>query len=83
MRPIHSFALTLLLATSFSAPAYAAEPDAPGALITRPEAIRMAVQNRLSEKFSATTEQKKDEKGAWWSITPSPTKNFSGWTPTA
>jgi L,D-transpeptidase YcbB len=64
MRPIHSFALTLLLATSFSAPAYAAEPDAPGALITRPEAIRMAVQNRLSEKFSATTEQKKDEKGA-------------------
>ena len=28
------------------------------------EAIRMAVQTRLSEKFSATSQQKKDEKGA-------------------
>jgi murein L,D-transpeptidase YcbB/YkuD len=64
MRPIYGLALTLLLAAPLGATAFAAEPDAPGALITRPEAIRMAVQNRLSEKFSATTEHKKDEKGA-------------------
>jgi murein L,D-transpeptidase YcbB/YkuD len=56
--------LTLFLAAPLSAPASAAEPDAPGALITRAEAIRMAVQNRLSAKFTATTEHKKDEKGA-------------------
>ena len=64
MRPIHSLALTLLLAVPLSAPAHAAEPDAPGALITRAEAVRIAVQNRLSAKFTATSEHKKDEKGA-------------------
>ncbi|HUU66702.1 MAG TPA: L,D-transpeptidase family protein [Methyloceanibacter sp.] len=64
MRPIYGIALTLFLAAPLSAPAFAAEPDAPGALVTRAEAIRMAVQNRLSAKFSATTEHKKDEKGA-------------------
>ncbi len=64
MRPIHSFALVLFLAAPLSAPAFAAEPDAPQALITRAEAIRMAVQNRLSAKFSATSEHKKDETGA-------------------
>jgi L,D-transpeptidase YcbB len=64
MRPIYTVALTLLLAAPLSAAAFAAEPDAPNALITRAEAIRMAVQTRLSEKFTATSEQKKDEKGA-------------------
>lgn len=64
MRPIHGIALTLLLAAPLGAPAYAVEPEAPEALISRTEAIRIAVQTRLSEKFSATSEQKKDEKGA-------------------
>ncbi|MGH6736030.1 MAG: L,D-transpeptidase family protein [Methyloceanibacter sp.] len=64
MRPIYSLALTLLLAAPLSLPASAAEPDAPGALITRAEAIRMAVQNRLAGKFTVTTEHNKDEKGA-------------------
>jgi len=64
MRPIHGIALTLILAAPLSAPAFAVEPEAPQALISRTEAIRIAVQTRLSEKFSATTEQKKDEKGA-------------------
>ena len=61
MRPVYSIALSLFLAAPLSAPAFAAEPDA---LITRTEAIRIAVQNRLSAKFSTTTEHKKDEKGA-------------------
>jgi murein L,D-transpeptidase YcbB/YkuD len=64
MRPIYGIALTLLLAAPLSVPAFAAEPDAPEALITRGEAIRIAVQTRLSAKFTATTEHKKDEKGA-------------------
>ena len=64
MRPIYSLALTLFLAAPLSAPAFAAEPDAPGALVTKAEAIRMAVQDRLSAKFSETSKQKKEEKGA-------------------
>jgi murein L,D-transpeptidase YcbB/YkuD len=64
MRPIFHVALTLLLTAPLSAPAFAAEPDAPQALITRTEAIRIAVQNRLSAKFTATTDHRKDEQGA-------------------
>src|SRR5665811_2230436 len=64
MRPIYGIALTLCLAAPLSAPVSAAEPEAPETLIARDEAIRIAVQTRLSETFSATSEQKKDEKGA-------------------
>ncbi|HEX2380400.1 MAG TPA: L,D-transpeptidase family protein [Methyloceanibacter sp.] len=46
MRPI---VLGLVLA-AFSLPAFAAEPDGPGALITKTEAVRIAVQNKLSPK---------------------------------
>ncbi|MGH6865767.1 MAG: L,D-transpeptidase family protein [Methyloceanibacter sp.] len=64
MGPIFRIALTLLLAATLSTPAFAAEPDAPDALITRVEAIRIAVQTHLSAKFTNTTEHKKEEKGA-------------------
>ncbi|MEX1060821.1 MAG: hypothetical protein WED13_07340, partial [Methyloceanibacter sp.] len=64
MRPVYRVALTLLLAAPLSVPARAAEPDAPQALITPTEAIRIAVQDRLSAKFTATTDHKKDEQGA-------------------
>lgn len=64
MRPIYSLALTLFLAAPLSAPVFAAEPDAPAALVTKAEAIRLAVQDRLSAKFSATTKHKKNETGA-------------------
>jgi murein L,D-transpeptidase YcbB/YkuD len=64
MRPVHRIAFALLLAAPMSVPAFAVEPDAPQALITRTEAIRLAVQNRLSAKFTETTEHKKDEQGA-------------------
>src|SRR3990170_1849333 len=63
MRPVYRIALTLLLAAPLSVPALGAEPDAPQALITRTEAIRIAVQTRLSAKFTETTEHKKDEQG--------------------
>jgi len=52
------------LGAPLALPALAAEPDAPQALITRTEAIRIAVQNRLSAKFTATTDAKKSEQGA-------------------
>jgi murein L,D-transpeptidase YcbB/YkuD len=64
MRSIYCIALTLFLAAPLGAPAFAAEPDAPGALISRTEAVRLAVQTQLSGKFTTTTEHKKDEKGA-------------------
>ena len=44
--------------------ALAVEPDAPQALITRAEAIRITVQANLSAKFSSASETKKSEQGA-------------------
>jgi murein L,D-transpeptidase YcbB/YkuD len=52
------------LAAPLSVPALAAEPDAPQALLSRTEAIRIAVQTKLSAKFAATTDAKKSEQGA-------------------
>jgi hypothetical protein len=54
----------LFLAAPLSVPALAAEPDAPQALLSRTEAIRIAVQTKLSAKFTATTDAKKSEQGA-------------------
>src|ERR687892_730556 len=64
MRPVYRFALTLLVAAPLSLPARAAEPDAPQELISRTEAVRIAVQNKLSAKFTTTSEAKKNEQGA-------------------
>jgi murein L,D-transpeptidase YcbB/YkuD len=64
MRAVHRIAFALFMAAPVSVPAFAVEPDAPQALISRAEAIRLAVQNRLSAKFTDTTEHKKDEQGA-------------------
>lgn len=63
MRQVHGIALTLCLVAPLSAPAFAVEPDAPQTLITRSDGIRMAVQSRLSQKFTATTEHRVDEQG--------------------
>jgi murein L,D-transpeptidase YcbB/YkuD len=57
-------ALILALTAPLHAPALAAEPDMPAALISPTEAIRVAIQNRLSEKFTATSGAKKSEQGA-------------------
>jgi L,D-transpeptidase YcbB len=64
MRPIYRIAFALFLAAPLATPARAVEPDAPQALINRTEAIRLAVQNRLSAKFTTTTDAKKGEQGA-------------------
>jgi murein L,D-transpeptidase YcbB/YkuD len=56
MRPI---ALGLIIAASFSLPGFAAEPDGPATLITKMEAVRIAVQGRLSPK--SPTARKTDQ----------------------
>jgi len=64
MRAACRIALALALTAPLHAPALAAEPDAPAALISPTEAIRIATQNRLSEKFTAVSGAKKSEQGA-------------------
>ncbi|MGZ8416183.1 MAG: L,D-transpeptidase family protein [Methyloceanibacter sp.] len=64
MKAVVSVAIALLLASSASLPVLAAEPDAPQALITRAEAIRIAVQANLSAKFTTATQAKKAGQGA-------------------
>ncbi|MGA9603600.1 MAG: L,D-transpeptidase family protein [Methyloceanibacter sp.] len=50
MRPIF---LGLIAACCLSLPAFAAEPDGPSELITQKEALRIAVQGKLSQKAPA------------------------------
>jgi L,D-transpeptidase YcbB len=64
MRPVSCIALALFLAVPWSLPAVAAEPDAPAALIGRNEAVRAAIQERLSAKFTNASEARKSEQGA-------------------
>ena len=64
MRAACRVALILALTAPLHAPALAAEPDVPAALISPTEAIRIAVQNRLSEKFTTASGVKKSEQGA-------------------
>jgi murein L,D-transpeptidase YcbB/YkuD len=63
MRPFYRIALAMFLAAA-SLPAVAAEPDAPAALISPTEAISIAVQDRLSAKFTKASEARKSEQGA-------------------
>ncbi len=63
MRPV-CIAFAMVLAAPVTLPAYAAEPDAPAALIGNSETIRIAIQERLSETFTAKSEARKDEQGA-------------------
>jgi len=53
MRWVYRLALTLAVIAPLHAPAFAAEPEAPAVLIGATEAIRIAIQNRLSAKFTA------------------------------
>jgi murein L,D-transpeptidase YcbB/YkuD len=64
MRPISCIAFALFLAAPLTLPAYAAEPDSPDALIGRTEAVRAAIQERLSAKFTDASEARKTEQGA-------------------
>jgi L,D-transpeptidase YcbB len=64
MRSSYRAAFALCLLAAMSAPAVAAEPDGPEALISRIEQVRIAVQNRLSAKFIAETTIRKNAQGA-------------------
>ena len=63
MRIVCGIALTLILAAPIG-PALAAEPDAPQALISATESIRIAIQERLSEKFTKASEEQLTAQGA-------------------
>jgi L,D-transpeptidase YcbB len=54
-------AVIISLVLSCAAPD-AAEPDSSAALISRTEAIRIAIQNRLSDKFPRTREAREEQK---------------------
>ena len=64
MRWVYRLALTLAVIAPLHAPAFAAEPEAPAVLIGATEAIRIAIQNRLSAKFTAASNARKSEQGA-------------------
>jgi murein L,D-transpeptidase YcbB/YkuD len=64
MRPVTSIALALFLAAPLSLPAQAAEPDAPAALIDQGDAVRIAIQEKLSAKFTDASEARKADQGA-------------------
>lgn len=64
MRLRLSIAYGLILGSVLSGPALAVEPDAPEHLITRGDAVRIIVQNRLGEPFRNETEFEKAEHGA-------------------
>ena len=64
MRPFSCIALALFLAASLTLTAYAAEPESPDALIGQSEAVRAAIQERLSAKFTNASEARKSEQGA-------------------
>jgi murein L,D-transpeptidase YcbB/YkuD len=64
MRPFSCIALALFLAAPLAPAAYAAEPESPDALIGQTDAVRAAIQERLSAKFTNATEARKSEQGA-------------------
>jgi L,D-transpeptidase YcbB len=68
MRPVYPIVFGLLLSLplglAFNAEALAAEPDGPTAVISHPEAIRLAVEKELSAQFTNATETRKTEQAA-------------------
>ena len=64
MRPICRIAFALFLTAPLALPTFAAEPESPDALIGRTEAVRAAIQEQLSAKFTNASEARKTEQGA-------------------
>jgi L,D-transpeptidase YcbB len=62
MRLFSCIAFALFLAAPLTA--YAAEPESPDALIGQIDAVRAAIQERLSAKFTNASEARKSEQGA-------------------
>ena len=59
MRLFSCIAFALFLAAPLTA--YAAEPESPDALIGQTDAVRAAIQERLSAKFTNASEARKSE----------------------
>ena len=64
MRPICRIAFALFLTAPLALPAFAAEPESPDALIGHTDAVRAAIQEQLSAKFTNASEARKTEQGA-------------------
>jgi murein L,D-transpeptidase YcbB/YkuD len=64
MRLRFGIAYGLILGSVLAGPALGAEPDAPERLITRADAVRILVQDRLSQAFHNKTDYEKAEHGA-------------------
>ncbi|HEX6830977.1 MAG TPA: peptidoglycan-binding protein, partial [Methyloceanibacter sp.] len=64
MRLFSRIAFALFLAAPLPLTAYAAEPESPDALIGQTDAVRAAIQERLSAKFTNASEARKSEQGA-------------------
>jgi len=64
MRLPRCIAYGLVLGSILSAPALAVEPGAPEELITRADAVRILVQNKLGQPFREETEYEKADHGA-------------------
>lgn len=64
MRLPKCIAYGLVLGSILSAPALAVEPEAPEELITRANAVRILVQNKLGQPFREETEYEKADHGA-------------------
>ena len=62
MRLFSCIAFALFLAAPLTA--YSAEPESPDALIGQTDAVRAAIQERLSAKFTNASEARKSEQGA-------------------
>lgn len=63
MRLFKCIAYGLVLGSFFTAPAFAVEPDAPEKLITRADAVRILVQDKLGQPFRNETDFEKAEHG--------------------
>jgi murein L,D-transpeptidase YcbB/YkuD len=61
-KTLGSLAVVITLLVLSCAASDAAEPDRPAALISRIEAIRVAIQNRLSDKFVRTRDAGEEQK---------------------
>ena len=64
MRPICRIAFALFLTAPLALPVFAAKPESPDALIGRTDAVRAAIQEQLSAKFTNASEARKTEQGA-------------------
>ena len=64
MRLFSCIAFALFLAAPLALPAFAAEPESPDALIGQTDAVRAAIQEQLSAKFTNASEARKSEQGA-------------------